>query len=221
MIFIIQNEPEVPPGLLIPLAERARVEIKILRAWEEPLPERIGRGDGAVVLGGTMCGLDTEKHPFLTEVTAFLRRTAEQERPLLGICLGGQLLARATGGRLFRNSCGEKGVVTVRRTGAGDPLFASLPERFPVVSFHDDSFAPPSGAAVLAASEACPFQAFRSGRSAYGLQFHPEADGALLASWCEEEEQAARMALGYAAQAEAIESNARRLFDNFLALVRE
>lgn len=218
MLLIVQNEPDVPPGLLLRLAEEGGMPVRICRAWEEDIPEPEGP---AVVLGGTMCGLDLAGHPFLARVTDFLRAAALKEKPLLGICLGAQLLARALGGGLHRERYGEKGAKEISVLQKDDPLMAGLPERFFALQFHDDSFTLPPGAALLAESSACPFQAFRHGPRAYGVQFHPEADRGILAGWTKDEPLAEKIMAGYGRREALIESSAKKLLGNFLSLARE
>jgi len=105
--------------------------------------------------------------------------------PLLGICLGAQLLAHALGGTVNPNRDGEKGLKRVQLTLAGgrDPLFWDIPYGFDAYQWHDDSLSPPLGAVVLATGEPCRYQAFRVGRRAYGVQFHPEATGEIARRW--------------------------------------
>lgn len=220
MLFIVQNELDVPAGRICSLAQKTGLAYRFLRAWEENLPDGLSGGDAAVVLGGTMCGLDTENHPFLKSVSAFLLAEAGRGAPLLGICLGGQLLAKALGGDILANRNGEKGATAARFTGPPDPLFAGIPERFPVTSFHNDSFTLPEGALLLAESVACPAQAFRWGERAYGLQFHPEADRAILEGWLKGEARAEEILASWLAARAEIERHAAQLIKNFLALAR-
>lgn len=185
MILIIENDPEVPPGILTRLLDN---EARAYRISRPHAGERWGdlAGVGAlVVLGGAMSTCDRERFPFLIEVMRLMERTIRANLPLLGICLGGQLLAEVMGGKVFEKTNGERGLHDIVLSGEGrqDPLFSGLPEMFTVFQWHSDSFVPPDGATVLARSARCPHQAFRYGKHAYGIQFHPEVDEFMVADW--------------------------------------
>lgn len=184
MILLIQNDARVPAGLVGEYLDRQQIPSLLLRLQDgEPLPPPDGL-QGAIVLGGYMGVHQTAAYPYLEPLRVWLRQAVERELPLLGICLGAQLLARALGGEVSPNCRGELGMHPVSLTpeGLSDPLFAGLPETFETLQWHQDSFAVPPGALHLASSPVCPGQAFRFG-SAYGVQFHPEADAEIVAAW--------------------------------------
>jgi GMP synthase-like glutamine amidotransferase len=159
---------------------------------------------------------DEMLHPFLRPLKDCLRRMLANRTPLLGICLGGQLLADVAGGVVSSNRCGEKGLVEVTLTAAGaaDPLFAGVGPCFRAFQWHNDSFTIPPQAASLAGSATCPGQAFRIG-NAWGLQFHPEVDGSIVSAWSEHFAVKALLTEFLAAEPEH-RMLARRLFGNFL-----
>ena len=130
---------------------------------------------------------DEAEYPFLSDEHQFLRRMIAQGVPLLGICLGSQLLAKALGARVYRNPQKEIGWYTVDLTpaGAADPLFAGLTSPVPVFQWHGDAFDLPVGATPLATSPLCPLQAFRYGDRVYGLLFHLELTPTVIQSWLE------------------------------------
>jgi GMP synthase (glutamine-hydrolysing) len=137
-----------------------------------------------VVMGGPMGVYEADQHPFLHEELAFLIERLALERPVLGICLGAQLLAAAAGAEVFAGKNGlEVGVGPVRVTkdGAADAAFAGL-EKLTVAHWHGDTFAPVPGAKLLASSDRYTQQAFRLGPS-LGLQFHLELTGDELGRW--------------------------------------
>ena len=140
--------------------------------------------DLLLVMGGPMNVYQEDQHPWLRPETERLRAAVADDVPVLGVCLGGQLLARALDVPVHLGGAPEIDLAAIALTEAGraDPLFAGLPALEAVV-WHDDTFAIPDGAAWLAHSLGCAHQAFRFGRSAYGLQFHPEVSPAMLADW--------------------------------------
>jgi GMP synthase (glutamine-hydrolysing) len=179
-LVVFQHERETGLGALAPLLDAANVEYDVFESVSKGLPA-VAACDGVLVLGGSFGAHDRR----LLEVQRWIRSSVVRGLPCLGICLGGQLLASAFGGVVARSATPEVGVHDVFLTEAArrDPLFADLPGRFEVFSWHEDSFALPPGAVPLAGSLACTNQAFRFGRAAYGLQFHAEVRANDLARW--------------------------------------
>lgn len=216
-IDIIQSDPEVPAGVFADLLDEWQVPFQLLRPDRgEALP---AEADAVIVLGGRMGVHDDAEHPCLRPVKAYLRRLLANGTPLLGICLGGQLLADAAGGLVSSNRCGEKGLVEVGLTVAArtDPLFAGIEPMFAAFQWHNDSFTVPPQGVHLAASAACPGQAFRSG-NAWGLQFHPEVSLAIVAAWSGRTADGERLAAAFAAAEAKHRALARRLLANFLTI---
>ena len=184
--------------------------------------------DAVVLLGGGFLPDDDGRAPWLPAERELARRAVADGVPLLGICLGAQVLAVATGGtvrgdhgRPERGSCR----VSLRGEAQSDALFAGLPDEFRVIQNHRDQITePPPGAVRLAESDACPVQAFRVGERAWGVQFHPEAGADRLDRWDEAALADAGLDLR-ALRAEAEEAepesarNARRLAANFAGVV--
>jgi GMP synthase-like glutamine amidotransferase len=204
-----------------------------LRIVEVPGAETPVAPDGfeaVVLLGGGFLPDDDEHAPWLPAERALTRRAVADGVPLLGICLGAQVLAVAAGGvvrgdhgRPERGSCR----VSLRGEAGADRLLAGLPEEFRAIQNHRDQITElPAGAVRLAESGACPVQAFRVGERAWGVQFHPEAGADRLDRWNEAALADAGLDLR-ALRAEAEEAepesarNARRLAANFAELVRE
>lgn len=138
----------------------------------------------ALVMGGVQHADEDERYPWLLQELEDLRTLAAAGVPVLGVCLGAQLAARALGGSVGRAPRPEIGWFEVERTAAGaaDPLFTRLPERFPSFHWHYYTFEPPPGAVELARNDACT-QAFRVGNRVWGVQFHPEVRGPQLERW--------------------------------------
>lgn len=145
--------------------------------WELPTQGTPPDGfDAVLVFGGRMNVGEEAQNPWLEEEYELLRAWVADETPLLGVCLGGQTLAHATGGSVRRAASWQAGFYEVELTeaGRGDPVLGVLPERFEALLANAYEFEPPLEAARLAAT-ADQQQAFRVGRRAWGVQFHPEA----------------------------------------------
>ena len=186
MLTIIQNDPEVPLGNYAEALTAFGVPYRVLPAFSgAPLPA-IADCSALMVLGGAMSVHETDKFPFLSGVKNLIRDALAQGTPYLGLCLGGQLLADAAGAMVACNRWEELGTLPVHlnRAGESSPLFAGVPSPFPTFQWHHDSFDLPNGALLLASSPACPHQAFSLGRTAFGLQFHPEMIPPVIADWC-------------------------------------
>lgn len=200
MLTIVQNDPEVPAGAYAAYLKEAGVPFRIVKPFSgEELPSASGVS-AVIILGGGMGAHETGKHPFLLDVKGFIREAAALEKPFLGICLGGQMLAEVCGGRVIAGSPhGEKGTLQLSLTpdGIADPIFSGIDQGFPTFQWHNDSFEIPAAAVLLAYSVACPNQAFRLGKNAYGIQFHPEVDGAIVETWASWTEATAPFAAAF------------------------
>jgi GMP synthase (glutamine-hydrolysing) len=152
----------------------------------EPPGDPLGY-DAVLVLGGAMNADEEERHGWIAEEKALLRELLEREVPLLGLCLGGQLLAAAAGAEPRRASRPEIGWhrVDVTVEGEDDPLLAPLAPSFETFQWHSYEFPLPPGAVPLARSEVC-LQACRVGERAWALQFHPEVSAADARHWIED-----------------------------------
>jgi len=158
-------------------------------AWEKPLPRPLDAYGGVLVFGGSMHADQDDHHPWLREENLFLQRLLDLHKPLLGICLGAQLIAKAAHAEVFPASQPEIGwyPVELREEAADDPLLGRLPATFPAFQWHYYAHSLPSGAVELARNSIC-IQAFRLGDSAWGVQFHPEVKLAQVEGWLEEDE---------------------------------
>ncbi|MGI9258513.1 MAG: type 1 glutamine amidotransferase [Gammaproteobacteria bacterium] len=185
-LLVFQHVPFEPLGTLDAQFRAAGFRIRYVNFARlgEIRPE-IGRYHGLVVLGGPMSAYDGERYPHLEIEIESIRAAVDSGIPVLGICLGAQLIARALGARVKKNPIKEIGWYEVRPTAAGsrDPLFSKFGESEQIFQWHGDSFALPHGAEHLAESNDCENQAFRVGDCVYGLQFHLEADRALIERW--------------------------------------
>jgi GMP synthase (glutamine-hydrolysing) len=173
-VLVFQHEPLEGPGSLGPLLPPGT---RIVRAWEEPIPSE---PDALLVLGGGMSVNDSL--PFLRDEIQFIQRCVAAGKPVLGLCLGSQLLASALGGTVSRAPRKEIGFyrVQIHPSTRDDALWSAAPADFVAFHWHGDAFSLPPGAVPLARSTMTPLQAFRYGSRAWGVQFHLEMDPSLL-----------------------------------------
>ena len=152
------------------------------------LPKTFDHLDAVISLGGPMNVYEEDKYPFLKEENVFLRGILERGIPFMGICLGGQLLAKASGSKVGRSPEKEIGFSPVQLTVAGkkDPLFQGVAGPLDVFQWHEDMFEVPAAGTLLASSSVCPNQAFRVGKCAYGVQFHIEITDKSIREWSDE-----------------------------------
>ena len=152
--------------------------------WESPPERPLDSYDAYIVLGGAM-HVDQERlHPWLREEKAWLSKLLERRAPVLGVCLGSQLLAEVAGAWVGPIPVPEIGWSEVELTGAGtaDPVLSALPPRFESLQWHRYAHELPDGALALAHSAAS-LQGFRLGASCWGVQFHPEVTEPQLERW--------------------------------------
>jgi GMP synthase (glutamine-hydrolysing) len=171
-MVVVQHEPYEGPGTLAPFLG----DFRLVRTFAgDPVP---ADADALVVLGGGMGAYEEDRLPHLADEIRLLRRCLDRGRPVLGICLGSQLLAKAAGAEVAKAPRPEIGFHQVRLSPQArtDALFASAPETFVAFHWHFDAFTLPGDAVPLAASALAPLQAFRCGARAWGVQFHLEVD---------------------------------------------
>lgn len=192
-----------------------------LRAYDALQPDLL------IVLGGPIGVYEEARYPFLAAETDFIARRIEADRPTLGICLGAQLIAKATGARVYPMGAKEIGFAPITLTDEGRESCLSVFGDDPMtLHWHGDTFDLPHGAMLLASTELCPHQAFAIGPNIVGFQFHPEAGGPSFERWlighaveldaagidvCRLREEAARFGPGLARKAAAVVS---RWLDN-------
>jgi len=181
-LLAVQHVPWEGPHRILDACGGLHVQtVKPLAGQALPAHDEVA---GAVFMGGPMNVDEVERFPALTAEREWLAEAVERGMPVLGVCLGAQLLARALGAEVRAGEGPEIGFAPVEVTDPDDPLLGGLAPRTEVLHWHGDVFDLPDDAEHLASSEVTPCQAFRAGK-AWGVLFHPEADFALVEAWME------------------------------------
>lgn len=185
-ILVCQHVPHELLGTLNPLLKDVGLRIRYINFGRHPHEEPDLDGyDGLIVLGGPMNVDESDRHPHLTTELRLIEEALQRQIPVLGICLGAQLIAKALGARVYRNPQREIGWydVSVTTEGHEDPLLRHFHKSEKIFQWHGDTFDLPKGAVHLATGTTCANQAFRFAKKVYGFQFHLEVDEAMVERW--------------------------------------
>jgi GMP synthase (glutamine-hydrolysing) len=185
-VLYVRNDRDDTLGISVPaLAEHGLAVIRLDAFDAEPRWPGLEEISALVVFGGEMNADDVERYPYLLTQRELMRRAVDAGLPVLGICLGAQMLARALEARVYRAPVRELGFKPMRITEAGqaDPLLGAFHSGDRVFQWHEDTFDLPDGAELLAAGDDVQVQAFRMGRNAWGVQFHFEVDAQGVEAW--------------------------------------
>jgi GMP synthase (glutamine-hydrolysing) len=202
-LYIIQNWNVESPGLIADYLNSERIPFDVIRTFEnQPMPSA-DTCEAVIVLGYPQSVNQYLEHDCLKALFSFMAALVRQDTPLLGICFGGQMLAKVLGATVERNPVREIGSYRVQLTedGVDDPVFRSVEPQFDVFQWHADTFHIPHGATLLATGETCRNQAFRKG-NAVGIQFHVEPTQDEIPLWCDE--YAAELAEEHKTKAEIV-----------------
>jgi len=188
-VLALRQVPHEALGVLEDVFRQAGLVYSYVDLFEEvPRQLNLEQVAGLVVLGGPMNVDETEVFPQLAEEIEWIRAALDRKIPILGICLGSQLLAKALGARVYPNRAKEIGWYDIQfdEAASDDPLFADCGKSETIFQWHGDTFDLPNGAVRLATSALCENQAFRYGDNAFGLQFHAEMTPDLVELWLAE-----------------------------------
>ena len=184
-VAIIENTEITHQGAVGVALHEAGALVTQFRPWLDAALPDPARFDAVVAFGGEQSALSDATHPYLPGLARTLRAFSDVDKPVLAICLGAQVLARAYGAANHIGTAPEFGwcQIELSAQGRADPVFAALPPVFPIFEWHSDTFTLPANARLLAQSGVARNQAFRIGRATYGTQFHFEASRAVVADW--------------------------------------
>jgi len=188
-VLVFQHDPFEDLGFFSEVLEKQRTVYRVLRLFHGEMPaedwERIG---ALIILGGPMSVNDEEEYPFLRWEKRIIRAAIDEAVPVVGICLGAQLIAATLGTLVYHGRVKEIGwsPISITPHGQVDSLLGYLPENATVFQWHGDGFELPAGAIRLASSVNYKNQAFRVGKNIYALQFHLEVTPPMIARWIDE-----------------------------------
>ena len=196
-VYVLQHHPVENLGTIAEALEGAALAWQYVRTYEgHPVPREMKGAGGLIVMGGPMAVYQADQYPFLRDEMRLIEQAVREELPVLGVCLGGQIVAAALGAKVTRNPAGKEigwYPVTLSDDAQEDRLWRGVAPNFTPFHWHGDIFEVPAGAVSLASSEKTACQGFRYGSSVYALQFHievtPESVAAMAAEWPRELEK--------------------------------
>jgi GMP synthase (glutamine-hydrolysing) len=177
-VLVLQHVASEGLGIIEAALNEARITAKYVYTFEgQPIPSDLGSADGLIVMGGYMGVYEQAQYPFLSNEIRLIERTLKAGKPILGTCLGSELLAAALGAKVTKGRAKEIGWYPVKATEDGkcDKLFRHAGSGFVGFHWHGDVFELPGDAVSLASSELTMHQAFRYKTNSYGFLFHMEA----------------------------------------------
>ena len=186
-VTVIRHVPFEGLGRIGPALDAAGLAWRYSDLFAGAAPPDPAASPALILMGGPMSANDRDE--YLRVELRLIEAAVAAGKPVLGVCLGAQLITRALGAKVYRNAVKEIGWYPLYFTeaGAGDPLLEGLPDPSMVLQWHGETFDLPCGAVHLARSDGCRNQAFRYGPRVYGFQFHLETAPDMIADWCRQD----------------------------------
>jgi GMP synthase (glutamine-hydrolysing) len=188
-ILVLQHHPAENLGAIADALEGAALAWQYVRVFDgHPIPKDVKGLGGLIVMGGPQTVYQLDRYPYLRDEIVLIESALKADKPLLGVCLGSQLLAATLGAEVRRGEQCEIGWFPVRLSDAAkdDRLLRGLPAEFVAAHWHSDVFDLPKDAVTLASSARTPVQAYRYGAKAYGLLFHAEMTREIMTALVDE-----------------------------------
>jgi len=208
-VRVFQHTPSEPLGFFEQIFTEEQIPFDFVHLWDD-YPVSARDATHLMFLGGPMSVNDEEELPWLKDEKKLIRQAVRKQVPVLGLCLGAQLIASAHGATVYQ-FISETGWCPVHTTSYSTGIFASFPDTFPVFQMHGETFHLPVGARLQCRGDRVPNQGFRLG-SALGLQFHLEMTEGLIRNWSGGERKF---------QKEKIERDTKRYLDGSNLLCRQ
>lgn len=187
-ILVLQHIEVEPPGLIGEVLRSKGFELEYCHGYlGQEIPETLEAYEALVVMGGPMGVYEADQFPFLKKEMKLIDNALKHEKPILGVCLGSQLLAYVLGAKVYPGKQKEIGWYPVELCpdASGDGLFKNVPASFMGFHWHGDIFDLPAGASCLAKSDLTACQAYRFGLNVYGFLFHMEVSQEMIGKWTE------------------------------------
>jgi len=231
-ILVFQNEECEHLGVFSKILNENNISYQYIKLYEEEEIPNLNDYSAIIILGGPMNVYEERKYPFLKKENSSIKEALKINKPMLGICLGAQIIARAAGAKVYPAKRKEIGWFTLNLTTGGieNDVFRGLERQFTVFQWHGDTFDIPSGSIKLAKSNLFPNQAFSIGKTIYALQFHLEVTKKMILEWVnryedelvtlKEEVDPDEMLKSSEHHIQPLNNHAFLLFSNFLHLIR-
>lgn len=184
-ILILKHVPFEGPGTFREELEKRGLRYREVSLYEEAAPVTLDGCKGLIIMGGPMNVYEEEEYPFLKDEDRLIKEALSMRLPMIGVCLGAQLMAKAAGAKVVKGKKKEIGwyPLYLAEEASDDPVFGDIPREIEVFQWHGDTFDIPKSALRLASSELFPNQAFRIGDNAYAFQFHIEVTEEIIKEW--------------------------------------
>jgi len=184
---VIQHVPHEGLGIIEgELNKKGILNVEYVRVYQnDRVPRRLKEDSSLIVMGGPMGAYEDDIYPFIKDELYLIESALKSDAPVLGVCLGSQLMARAAGAKVYKGKTKEIGWYKLYLTEEGekDRLLLGFPREMDVFQWHGDTFGIPENGTLLATAELCTNQALRVGKNIYGLQFHVEVTEGMIYEW--------------------------------------